>query len=84
VDHCSARVVGAVSGDDGDAPTIAVRRERFVSGGLHEDVFVENLSDEPRRVELVLEFASDFGDILECRRDPRSRGALRRTWTTNK
>jgi glycogen debranching enzyme len=44
--------------------------------GLHEDLFVENLIDEPRRVELVLEFACDFGDILECRRRPKKRGRI--------
>ena len=76
VDYYAARVVGS-AGDEGDgAPTMAVRRERFVSGGLHEDLFVENLTDEPRRVELVLEFASDFGDILECRTRPKKRGRI--------
>jgi glycogen debranching enzyme len=75
VDYYSARIVGAVAGDNGVA-TIAVRRDRFVSGGLHEDLFVENLTDEPRRVELVLEFESDFGDILECRKRPQKQGRI--------
>jgi glycogen debranching enzyme len=79
VDYYSVRVVGSVADADGSAPALAVRRERFVSGGLHEDVFVENLTDEPRRVELVLEFASDFGDILECRTRPKKRGRVVQT-----
>jgi hypothetical protein len=39
VDYYSARVLGSVRHDDDGAPTLAVRRERFVSGGIHEDVF---------------------------------------------
>jgi len=77
VDYYSARVIGGVSRDGEDATTV-VRRERFVSGGVHEDVMLENLSDGPQRVELVLEFASDFGDILECHERPKKRGRITR------
>jgi len=77
VDYYSARVVGGVS-EDGDAATIAVRRERFLSGGVHEDVILENLTGDPRQVELVLEFASDFGDILECHERPKKKGRTTR------
>jgi len=77
VDYYSARVVGGVS-EDGDAATIAVRRERFLSGGVHEDVILENLTGDPRQVELVLEFASDFGDILECHERPKKQGRTTR------
>jgi len=75
VDYYSARVVSAVS-QDGGAATVSVRRERFVSGGVHEDVIVENLTDEPRQIELAVEFASDFGDILECHTRPKKRGRI--------
>ncbi len=77
VDYYSARVVGGVW-QDGDDATIAVKRERFVSGGVHEDLIVENLTERPQRLELVLEFASDFGDILECHERPTKRGRITR------
>ncbi|HEY8777769.1 MAG TPA: glycogen debranching N-terminal domain-containing protein, partial [Gaiellaceae bacterium] len=54
VDYYSARVVGGVW-QDGDDATIAVKRERFVSGGVHEDLIVENLTEHPQQVELVLD-----------------------------
>ena len=76
VDYYSARVVGSVKDSGDGAAAIAVRRERFIAGGVHEDVFVENLTDAPQRVELVLEFGSDFGDILECRKRPEKRGRI--------
>jgi glycogen debranching enzyme len=78
-DYYSARIIGSHGDEDSPAPIIAVRRDRFVSGGLHEDVFVENLTDEAKTVELVLEFASDFGDILECRTHPNKRGRITET-----
>jgi glycogen debranching enzyme len=77
VDYYSARVIGGVW-QDGDDATVAVRRERFVSGGVHEDVILENLTDRPTRVELVLEFESDFGDILECHERPEKEGRVTR------
>src|SRR3954451_11814792 len=43
VDYYSARVVGARQ--DGDAPPVSVRRDRFVTEGMHEDVVLENLRD---------------------------------------
>jgi glycogen debranching enzyme len=75
VDYYSARVAGAACVDEEiDAATIAIRRERFIAGGVHEDVIVENLTEQPRDLELTLEFASDFGDIFECRTHPEKRG----------
>ena len=76
VDYYSARIVSSVGDADDGAPTLAVRRERFVSRGVHEDVFVENLTDDTVEVELALEFGSDFGDILECRKRPEKRGRI--------
>ena len=62
VDYYSARIVG---GTRNDKP-IAIRRDRFVTDGFHEDVEVENLSDERRSVRVEFRFASDFADIMEA------------------
>jgi glycogen debranching enzyme len=64
VDYFSAIVVAATGGDDD--PPLAVRRERFISDGVHEDVVVENLTDETRRVRLELAFGADFADVVEA------------------
>ena len=72
VDHFSARFVGAKEGDE--APTVSVRRDRFVAEGLHEDIVVTNHAPEPQRVRLELSFGSDFADILEAQQD----GTIRR------
>jgi glycogen debranching enzyme len=75
VDYYSARIVAAARADSGtDTPMIALRRERFIAGGVHEDLILENLTDDRCELELVLEFASDFGDIFECRTRPRKHG----------
>ena len=47
VDHYSARVVAMPQTDDGDAPPVAVQRDRFVTEGAHEDVRGETV-DVPR------------------------------------
>lgn len=78
VDYYSGRVVSAVWTEDTADATVAVTRERFLAGGVHEDVIVENLTKDPQRVELVLEFACDFGDILECHQKPEKRGRITR------
>src|SRR5690242_16763257 len=59
VDYFSARIVG---GDQ----NIAVRGDRFVSEGMHEDVFVQNLSAEPRGVRFEIAYGSDFADVTEA------------------
>jgi glycogen debranching enzyme len=79
LDYYSARIAGSACVDDEiDAPTISIRRERLVSGGVHEDVVVENLTEDRRALELVLEFESDFGDIFECRKRPQKKGKVTR------
>jgi N-terminal domain of (some) glycogen debranching enzymes len=65
VDYYSARIVAA-STDDGDAPPLAIRRDRFVTDGVHEDVHVENLTGERRTARIELTFGSDFADVLEA------------------
>src|SRR5262249_6149304 len=59
VDYFSARIVGKPNGAEG-APNVSVRRDRFVTEGVHEDVLVENLTDDPQAVRLELCYASDF------------------------
>ncbi len=70
VDYYSARIVG---GDE----ELAVRRDRFVSEGMHEDVVVQNLSPEPRELRLELVYESDFADVMEAQDGGNGAG---RTW----
>jgi len=62
VDYFSARIVG---GTRNEKP-IAVKRDRFVTDGFHEDIELENLSDDPQRVRVELRFGADFADIMEA------------------
>src|SRR5258708_8190243 len=43
---------------------ISITRERFVGDGMQDVVMLENHTMEPARVEVGLEFESDFADIL--------------------
>ena len=65
VDYFSARIVGKPKAGDG-APSVSVRRDRFVSEGAHEDVVLENLTQDPQDVQLELRYASDFADVMEA------------------
>jgi len=67
VDHFSSRIVGACEGDE--QPTISIRRDRFVTEGMHEDVDVTNHGDREQRVRLEISFASDFADVMEAQRE---------------
>ncbi len=64
VDYYSARIVG--TGEDGDAPPISIRRDRFVTEGVHEDLVLQNLRDDPCEVRLELLYAADFADVMEA------------------
>ncbi|MFL5919591.1 MAG: glycogen debranching N-terminal domain-containing protein [Gaiellaceae bacterium] len=77
VDYYSARVVGTPPQQDGKAAPVSVRRDRFVSEGAHEDVVVENLSDDPREVKLELTYGSDFADVMEAQDNGNGAG---RSW----
>jgi glycogen debranching enzyme len=70
VDHFSARIHGARDGEE--QPTLSVRRDRFVTEGLHEDLDVTNHGDEAQRVRVELALASDFADVMEHRSTARS------------
>ena len=70
VDYYSARIVG---GDE----KLAVRRDRFVSEGMHEDVVVQNLSAKPCDVRVEVAYGSDFADVMEAQQGGNGAG---RTW----
>jgi glycogen debranching enzyme len=70
VDYYSARIVG---GDE----KVGVRRDRFVSEGMHEDLVVQNLDDKPREVRIDVSYGSDFADIFEAQKDGNGVG---RSW----
>jgi glycogen debranching enzyme len=76
VDYYSARVVGTPK-DGADASPIAVRRDRFVTEGAHEDVVLQNLSDDPHDVKLELHYGTDFADVMEAQEGGNSKG---RSW----
>jgi glycogen debranching enzyme len=65
VDYFSARIVGKPRGGKG-APAVSILRDRFVTEGAHEDVVLENLTQEPQIVRLELRYASDFADVMEA------------------
>src|ERR1043166_6205330 len=66
VDYCSALIVLAPKPENAG---FAVRRERFVTEGVHEDLVVVNLEARERRLELELRFEADFPDIMEAQAD---------------
>ncbi|MFL6646867.1 MAG: glycogen debranching N-terminal domain-containing protein [Sulfurifustaceae bacterium] len=66
VDYFSARAVCKKQQGEDDRPAVTVRRDRFVSEGVHDDVVLENLSSERQQVRLELSYASDFADVMEA------------------
>jgi glycogen debranching enzyme len=76
VDYYSARVVGTPP-HESDAAPVSVRRDRFVTEGAHEDVVLQNLSDDPHDVKLELHYGTDFADVMEAQEGGNSKG---RTW----
>jgi len=70
VDYYSARIVG---GDE----ELGVRRDRFVSEGMHEDLVVQNLGEKPREVRIDVSYGSDFADVFEAQKDGNGAG---RSW----
>jgi glycogen debranching enzyme len=55
------------------ANTIGVRRLRFVGGGLHERIELQNHGREDVRVELRLATGNDFADLFEIKDHARDR-----------
>ena len=75
VDYYSARVVLAPKPADA---AFSVRRDRFVTEGVHEDIVVSNLKHRARRLTVELRFDADFADILEAQAETTYAGPGRR------
>jgi glycogen debranching enzyme len=76
IDYYSARVVGTPP-HDGDAAPVSIRRDRFVTEGAHEDVVLQNLTDDPHDVKLELHYGTDFADVMEAQQGGNRKG---RSW----
>jgi len=74
VDYYSARIVGTPPKNGASAAPVSVRRDRFVSEGAHEDVILENLSEQPQDVKLDVVYRSDFADVMEAQEDGNGAG----------
>jgi glycogen debranching enzyme len=74
VDYFSARIVSTPPADGSDAAPVSVRRDRFVTEGTHEDVVLENLTDDPQHVKLELQYDCDFADVMEAEEDGNGKG----------
>jgi glycogen debranching enzyme len=74
VDYYSARIVCKTNADGDDAPPVTVRRDRFVTEGVHEDIVLENLNGEAQTVKLELIYGSDFADVMEAQADGNGEG----------
>jgi glycogen debranching enzyme len=57
------------------ANTLAVRRLRFVGGGLHEQIGIRNSATEPVRFEIRLSAGTDYADLFEVKSRVRDRSA---------
>lgn len=78
VDYYSARIyLTPARARVGRNPVISVRRDRFVSDGIHEDLVIENHSAQAQDVRVDLTFAADFADIFEIRDSAPKMGSRR-------
>ena len=77
VDYYSARVIGTPPKDGGDAAPVSVRRDRFVTEGAHEDIVLENLTEDPHDLKVELDYSSDFADVMEAQENGNVEG---RSW----
>jgi glycogen debranching enzyme len=74
VDYFSARAVCTKQDSGDDEPPLTIRRDRFVSEGVHEDLVLENLSREAQQVKLEISYASDFAHVMEAQEDGNGSG----------
>jgi glycogen debranching enzyme len=75
VDYYSAAFFLANPELDGiRANSLAVRRFRFVGGGIHEQIAVYNSTPGPVRFRMRLEAGADFADLFEVKSKVRDRG----------
>jgi len=78
VDYYSASVFGTLASVSvGENPPISIRRDRFIAGGVHEDVTVQNHSDRPQTVMIEVQYGADFADLFEVKDRKPKRGQLR-------
>ncbi len=64
-----------------DRHSLAIRMDRTVSGGIHEDIDIVNYARRPVRLTIEVEIESDFADIFDVRRDAFvRRGQLNTRW----
>jgi len=78
VDYYSASVFATLASVSvGENPPISIRRDRFVARGVHEDLIVQNHSDQPQTVTIDVEYGSDFADLFEVKDRVPKRGQLR-------
>lgn len=50
-----------------DSPDLTVRRERYVSTGLHEEVTIQNHTRVDQKLSVMIELDADFADLFEVR-----------------
>src|ERR1700731_3323643 len=78
VDYYSAAVFGTLATVSvGENPSLSIRRDRFVAGGIHEDLTVHNHSDQPQTVTIEAQYGADFADLFEVKDHQPKRGQLR-------
>ena len=64
-----------------DRQSLAIRLDRTVSGGVHEDLDIVNYARRPVRLTIEIEIDSDFADIFDVRKDALiRRGTLNTRW----
>lgn len=68
LNYYSARIFGTLAtARVGENPPVIVRRDRAVSGGAHEDLYIDNNSNSELHLIVEYEFGSDFADIFEIK-----------------
>src|SRR5438132_751721 len=78
VDYYSASVFATLASVSvGGNPPLSIRRDRFVARGVHEDLTVQNHSDQPQTVTIEMEYGSDFAELFEVKDRTPKRGKLR-------
>ncbi|HET9848230.1 MAG TPA: glycogen debranching N-terminal domain-containing protein [Candidatus Dormibacteraeota bacterium] len=78
VDYYSAAIFATLASVSvGENPPISIRRDRFTAGGVHEDLTVENHSDQPQAITIEVHYGTDFADLFEVKDHMPKRGQLR-------
>jgi glycogen debranching enzyme len=67
VDYYSGRITCVSQKEN---PPFSVRRDRFVTDGVHEDIVLTNHQTRELQVRLELRFEADFADVLEAQQQP--------------